>query len=486
MSLPSQPASAENSTSSHASSFCLVLDIGKTNVKLHVLDSEGESVFGKSMANKVIPDYIYPHADVMSIWIWMGSALKELTSKYFINAISITTHGATAALVDRNAPSSNDGLVLPVLDYEFTGVEAISEEYGAIRPGFYETYSPDLPAGLNLGRQLYWQQKNYPEEFSKVTDILCYPQYWAWRLTGSLYSEVTSLGCHTDLWNPQNQAYSSLVNGRGWANLFPQIIPAWGEVGRITETVSQQTGLPESCIVYAGVHDSNASFLRYKLRQSGKPFAVISTGTWTILMASGVPVGNLDPLQDMLANVDVTGMPVACARFMGGREFEGICERLGGQFGDSFNVKLLQDLIDADVMALPDFSEGSGPFGGREPGFTHAQSDVLNSSGAGAAVATLYCAMMMDYQLDKLGANGDIYIEGAFLQNPLMCGILAALRPSQTVWLSADATGTVQGCASLTRWEGEHKDFSLDAPPTVCLDRLNDYKRRWLTMLGVL
>ena len=28
-----------------------------------------------------------------------------------------------------------------------------------------------------------------------------YPQYWAYRLTGVLANEVTSLGCHTDLWN---------------------------------------------------------------------------------------------------------------------------------------------------------------------------------------------------------------------------------------------------------------------------------------------
>lgn len=29
-----------------------------------------------------------------------------------------------------------------------------------------------------------------------------YPQYWALRLTGIAANEVTSLGCHTDLWNP--------------------------------------------------------------------------------------------------------------------------------------------------------------------------------------------------------------------------------------------------------------------------------------------
>ncbi len=462
---------------------CLVLDIGKTNVKLHVLSATSESVFSTSRSNNVINEDLYPHADVKGIWIWMKSALLELTDKYHISSISITTHGATAALINRNAVDDEDGLVMPVLDYEFAGIEELNSEYEKARPDFARTYSPSLPAGLNLGRQLFWQQRTFPEAFAKATDILCYPQYWAWHLTGALCSEVTSLGCHTDLWYPDDKNYSSLVDGQGWSKLFPEIKPAWDTVGVISEKVSTQTGLDAGCKVYVGVHDSNASFLRYKLKQSSKPFTVISTGTWTILMASGVFTDNLDPAKDMLANVDVTNTPVACARFMGGREFEGICKTLGGRFGDSFDASLLQSLIDQDVFALPDFSDGSGPFGGRKSEFVNRDADVMKAAGSGAALATLYCALMMDYQLDKLQSVGDIFIEGAFLQNPLMCGLLSQLRDEQLVWLSADATGTVQGCASLTHWEDEHKNFDLEKPPVVSLKNIQAYKKAWLAQL---
>ena len=44
-----------------------------------------------------------------------------------------------------------------------------------------------------------------------------YPQYWAFRLTGVAATEVTSLGCHTDLWNPRAGAFSSLVERDGLA-----------------------------------------------------------------------------------------------------------------------------------------------------------------------------------------------------------------------------------------------------------------------------
>jgi hypothetical protein len=82
---------------------------------------------------------------------------------------------------------------------------------------------PLLPAGLNLGRQLYWQQANFPAEFARARHILMYPRYWAWRLSGKLASEVTSLGCHTDLWAPEENAWSSLVERQGWTALFPPL-----------------------------------------------------------------------------------------------------------------------------------------------------------------------------------------------------------------------------------------------------------------------
>ncbi len=55
----------------------------------------------------------------------------------------------------------------------------------------------------------------FPGDFARVSTILTYPQYWAFRLTGVAANEVTSLGCHTDLWNPTAGAYSSLVDTLG-------------------------------------------------------------------------------------------------------------------------------------------------------------------------------------------------------------------------------------------------------------------------------
>ena len=59
-------------------------------------------------------------------------------------------------------------LALPVLDYEHDGPEQLAADYDAARPPFAETGTPRLPIGLNLGAQLFWQARAFPEAFARV------------------------------------------------------------------------------------------------------------------------------------------------------------------------------------------------------------------------------------------------------------------------------------------------------------------------------
>lgn len=453
--------------------YVLVIDIGKTHIKLHLLNQQLASIQQFSKPNRVLPGPPYPHFDICAIWDWLLECIRSLPQRQEVSALSITTHGATAALINRQLPTK--GLVLPVLDYEFADVATISNHYEQYRPAFSQTFSPELPLGLNLGRQLYWLQAHFPDQFAQTSDILMYPQYWSWRFSGVASTEVTSLGCHTDLWEPCTKSYSSLVKNMGWEKLFPPLVPAWQCVGTIKHELAKATGLSLDCMVFAGVHDSNASYLRYLPHIGSKPFAVVSTGTWTIAMSNNTQLDLLKAERDMLANVDVNGNPVACSRFMGGREFEIICEKLGTNISDTITTNDLQQVIDEQVMALPNFSEGSGPFPNAKPGFVGDISKVC-----AGAIATLYCALVIDFQLELLQVSGDIFIEGSFLKNTLLCSVLAQLRGSQKVFLSSDTTGTVAGCALLTR-RGNHlqPDLSYETCTPVQLEGLETYKNRW-------
>lgn len=458
-----------------------VLDIGKTHVKLQLVKESGEACDAWSKKNAPVAGAHYPHADITGIWRWLGKTLRDSAQANKINALVVTTHGATAALVDAASKHSTneDGLVLPVVDYEFTGVADCEDAYRDVRPHFNETLSPALPAGLNLGRQLFWLQQNFPADFSRATHILMYPQYWGWRFTGAVAGEVTSLGCHTDLWSPHAQSYSSLVQQCHWQTLMPPLKSAWQILGKVSEEVALETGLLPNCDVYVGLHDSNASYLRYLLNHSGESFTVVSTGTWTILMHARAQLTTLDSARDMLANCDIYGAPVACARFMGGREYSLICERLGCDVAAAISSDDMQIVLDNLWMVTPDFSDGNGPFGGLKPTL-----DCPVPSPCGAAIATVYCALMIDQRLNDLQATGPVFIEGAFLKNPLLCQLVAQLRDEQPIYLSADDTGTVQGAVLLTKLP-KNENFTLAAERcnAAHFTGLEEYRTRWYSAI---
>ena len=444
----------------------IVLDIGKTNVKLTLLDADGTTLAAQRMPNAIAVGGPYPHHDTERIWRWMLATCAIFSRLATVGAIVPVTHGATAALIDA------DGLLLPILDYESALPEQIDALYGAVRPSFSQTYSPALPAGLNLGRQLVWLSNNFPAEFARAECILMYPQYWAWRLCGVAASEVTSLGCHTDLWQPVTQQYSSLVERMGWREMFPPMQLAWKPLGLLRAGLANATGLPADCKVLCGIHDSNASLLRYLGTGAG---TVLSSGTWLIAAAFGTPLGQLDEQSDMLANVNVLGEPVACMRFMGGREFS----HLAGEAPVVCTPADIAHLIARGTCALPCFAESGGPFSGMTAAIT---GPAPASSQEKYALATLYCALMTDYCLDALAATGPVVIEGSFTGNPHFAALIAALRPAHTVSESDDGSGTTCG-----GWLLHHWGRSLRAPASAAIPSniagLQQYRSRWRASL---
>ena len=448
----------------------VVLDIGKTNVKLCALSlATGQLVDCQRRPNEVQFDGPYPHADTEGIWSWFLAALADMAARMTVRSIGITTHGATVACL------AGEELALPVLDYEYPEIDTTREAYRSLRPAFAESRSPDLPAGLNLGAQLYWLQQRFPEAFDRVTTLLTYPQYWGWRLSGVVASEVTSLGCHTDLWNPAAGDFSSMVDGRGWRSLFPPMQATGSVLGPVHRSLAKRLRLPGDCQVYNGIHDSNASLVPHLLHHPG-PFGVVSSGTWTVMAGIGSPLDALDPAADMLANVSAYNEPVPCIRFMGGREWETLRGDPECQWRD------LADVLALDVYAIPSFVDQGGPFQ-HHPGRFTGPVHRLNGRQK-TALASLYVSLMTDYCLDRLQQTGDLIVEGAFADNRLYLTLLATLRPDGAVLCSHDRTGTTLGTAMLSNpsrdWSFDYERVSADGS---IRDAMVAYRDRWRALL---
>lgn len=446
----------------------LVLDIGKTNCKLTLIDADGGTLAEQRCPNAIVFCGQYAHHDTERIWEWMLATLRAFARIAKVGAIVPVTHGATAALVN------SKGLVLPVLDYESKLPEQINKPYETVRPPFEQTYSPALPAGLNLGRQLEWQASRFRKEFEQADHILMYPQYWAWRLSGIAASEVTSLGCHTDLWDTKKQQYSTLVAQRGWTELFPPVQPASAILGPLLPALAELTGLPADCKILCGIHDSNASLLRYLGTDIG---AVLSTGTWVIAASFGTSLDDLCERADMLANTNAMGEPVACMRFMGGREFS----VLAGPTPAGCTIADIQYIIDQGIVALPSFAESGGPFNERAGSIAGAGP---RTDQEWYALATLYCALMSDYCLTSLDAVRTIALEGSFGANSHYAALLASLRPGQPIVVSDDANGTTCGARLLHRGAQLSATAHAKAQQPSPVEGLTAYRKRWQNMLG--
>lgn len=449
-----------------------VLDIGKTNAKVVVLDSAtGAEIAAVRTPNTVVRSGLYPHYDIEALWAFTLDGLRSFAQEPGFDAISITTHGASAALL-----GADGALAMPVIDYEHEYPDGIRNAYAALRPPFSETFSPKLSMGLNVGAQLHYQKTVFPSEFEKVATILTYPQYWAARLTGVAANERTSLGCHTDLWNPQAGTYSSLVDTLGIRDRMAPIRSAFDALGTVLPEIAARIGLSAPVPVYCGIHDSNASLLPHLVSREA-PFAVVSTGTWVINFGVGGDLTHLDPKRDALANVDAYGRAVPSSRFMGGREFEMLSAEIGTVAEDKVE-SAINPVIEKGVMLLPNIAPGSGPFPGKEVRWIGAED--ANAAERYAAMC-LYLALMTEACLGLIGARGPVVVEGPFALNDTYLTLLAALVGRDVIALPG-TTGTSQGAALLTGVKPMTGPEKRHGPGEV--PGLGSYRQAWYKAIG--
>lgn len=448
-----------------------VFDVGKTNTKLSLIHADhGELVRSVQRANRPVRELGMNQLDLAGIDRWLVESLRALPEKARITAIVPVGHGAACVLLDAG------GQVLAAPDYEDPCFRESAAEYDRERDPFTETRSPRLPDGQNLGAQLFFLETRRPEVFARAAHFLLLPQYWAWRLSGVMAAEVSSLGAHSDLWQPLRGEFSRLARRRGWSERFPPRQAAGDLLGPLGPEIAAATGVPGTCQVACGVHDSNASWL-WHLRKvrAGVDLTVISSGTWTIAMKSRADLGRLRETRDMLANVDVFGAPVATARFMGGREYGAI---IAGRTMATPTTEDLRRVVARGAMALPAFAEAGGPFHGRAGRIVSAEG---LTDAEWAAMATAYVVLVTDVILELLGDSDTIVVDGPFAENPLFAPLLKTLLPGASVFVSAMASGATAGALALVLGDATPAAENAERPvsPVEEVEGLATYRSTW-------
>ncbi len=458
-----------------APGYAIVVDIGKTLAKVSLWSRDGEMLSRKTRPNALVDDNGIRRLDAAGIKDWLTASLATF-AEHPVEYIVPVAHGAGVAAL------YNDALAFAPIDYEQELPHEIRTAYAAARAPFSETGSPLLPAGLNFGAQLFWSERMYPDIMAHAR-LVPWAQYWAWFLSGVACSEATSLGCHSDLWNPAEGRFSSLATQCGWADRFAPMAAAGEVIGTLRPELAAATGLPPTAKVLAGLHDSNAALhaARGFSEIENREATVLSTGTWFIAMRlaqHAIDLTHLPEARDCLVNVDALSNPVPSARFMGGREIETLIEIDTRQVDIKPDqprlLAAVPDVVGSHAMVLPTLAPGNGPFPNGSGRWINRPEDWF----ARRAGACLYAAMVTDASLDLIGSTDCLLVEGRFAEAEVFVRALASLRPQQQVYVANAHNDVSFGALRLIDPGLRPKGGLMTVEPLAC--DLTEYRQEWV------
>lgn len=445
-----------------------VFDVGKTNVKLVLVSADGRLLETLARPNPVLPGPPYRHHDLDLLETWLLESLQSARHRHAIGAIVCCGHGSGGVLVGEG------GTLMPMIDYEQPAPPGLDDAYSSAVGGFRERGSAIMFGMSHLARQLLWLERDWPEAVARARAYLALPQFWAWRLSGVLASEVTSLAAQSHLWCTQDARFAQIVQARGWARLMPPMRPAWAILGPLKPAYAVRTGLPSTTRVLNGIHDSSANFYRYQAAGL-RDMTVVSTGTWIVPISDRQRPDFDQERPGLCCNADAYGDKLPGLLVMGGREFGAVAADAKGPA----SLEMLARIIATDTMALPFFGPDDCLFPGT------ARTGAIEGGLAGDrsvrfTLAVLYAALLTDCCLDMVD-TATVVLDGNFVRDPLYGRLIASLRPGRRILVNPDTFGTIAGAALLASHETRSGPvrLPLERPGAIDMPGLAAYAASW-------
>ncbi|MFM9076410.1 MAG: FGGY-family carbohydrate kinase, partial [Bacteroidota bacterium] len=391
-----------------------VVDVGKTNKKLLVFSPDFKILHEESVVIPEITDEDgFPTEDLVALTEWMKAAVHRVIAddSFDISHLNFSGYGASFVHLDA------DGLpVTPLYNYLKPFPEAVQKQFesdfGSMESIAIQTSSPVL-GNLNSGLQVYRLMAEKPDVFNKIRWSLHLPQYLSWVFTGNPVTDLTSLGCHTMLWDLSAGHYHRWVAGAGIDRVLAPIAKS---IHSVEVTIGDK-----NVVAGVGLHDSSAALIPY-LRLNRGDFMLLSTGTWSIALN---PFNDesltADQLQnDCLCYLTPEGRPVKASRLFAGRMHDEGVSRIAAHYHchpDFYKTVATVDAADEAGMAYVD----------------------LLRSLVEAHVAAL--SLVSNSQIRHL------YVDGGFSNNQLFMKLLANACPQWRVFAAVVPQASAIGAA---------------------------------------
>lgn len=413
---------------------CAIFDIGKTNKKFFLFDEDYNIVSEISKQCIEVTDedgFACDNIVTMTAWIKENLANKLDDQAFEVKAINFSTYGASFVHIDVDGnpltPLYNYLKPFPEsLDTKFYGT------YGSKEKIAVETASPSL-GNLNSGLQIYWLKYDRPAVFDKTDTSLHLPQYLAYLAHGQRFSDITSIGCHTALWDFQKNDYHDWVKAEG---IDQKLAPLFGS----DEAIDRQLN---NSLVKCGVglHDSSAAFIPY-IESIREPFILISTGTWCITMNpfNNSPLTAEELKADCLCYMTYKGTPVKASRLFAGYEHEQVSK----QMADHFKVE--KDHF--KTVAYDPGLLGEVNFDWPEYKTVPLHSYETYDEAYHQLIYKLVREQKKSTQLVlHNGPVQKIFVDGGFAKNEIYMNLLAKAFPGQEVYAASVSQATALGAA---------------------------------------
>lgn len=439
-----------------------VFDIGKTNKKLFLFDEHYHIVLEKSAQFDETRDEDGDACEnIARLTSWVKELLDEVAalSQFSVKAVNFTTYGASFVHIDEKGR-----VITPLYNYLKPYPQPVSDvfyqKYGGEVAVSRATASPVL-GSLNSGLQLYRIKQLKPQVYGRIVWSLHLPQYVSYLVTGKTYSDITSIGCHTQLWNFDNNTYHQWVTAEGIDKKLAPIMPS--------DSVVPVQINDNEVLVGAGLHDSSAALIPY-LACFSEPFVLLSTGTWCISLNpfNANPLTPEELAQDCLCYMEYHGKPVKASRLFAGNEHEQQTKLLAAHFKVPLDYYKEVEFNADMVTAIP---EAPKPRPGEEDeGLLKSAFRLRDLDDFTSYEQAYHCLLSDIMQLQKNSTQlviqdtgvKRIFVDGGFSKNPIYMYLLASAFPGMEVFAASVAQATSVGAALAIHKHWNHKPLPGD------------------------
>jgi len=423
-----------------------IFDVGKTNKKLFLIDENYNIVYERSARFvETIDEDGEPCENLESLRSSVYDSLHQVLQlkEYDIKAVNFSTYGASFVYLDEKGNP-----LTPLYNYLKDYPEDLKKEfyakYGGEEKISLETASPIL-GSLNSGMQLYRLKKEKPEIFEKVKWALHLPQYLSYLITGKAVADITSIGCHTQLWDFNKSQYHNWVSAENLTEKFGTFTPADSSLKTDFEGANFQVGV--------GLHDSSAALIPY-LANFNTPFVLLSTGTWCISLNpfNQEPLTEAQLKQDCLCYMHFKGKAVKASRIFAGYEHEQQLKRIADHFDRASylfkHLKFNPGLILKLANKIPENQNPQQEFS-TTSAFSDRDLNIFQTAEEAYHQLIFDLIKQQIYSLRLILNPGikRIFVDGGFGKNAIYMHLLATSIPDIEVYASSVSQATAIGTA---------------------------------------